>query len=69
MEGINTVVGVINLLSAATTAHTVAKGAESAATITATTAQGVEAATQEAAAAVCHRRATAGHRITDRQSA
>lgn len=51
MEGINTVVGVINLLSAATTAHTVAKGAESAATITATTAQGVEAATQEAAAA------------------
>ena len=51
MEGINTVIGIVNLLSAATTAHTVAKGAESAATVTATTAQGVEAATQEAAAA------------------
>lgn len=51
VEGINTVIGIINLLTVATTAHTVAKGAESAATVTATTAQGVEAATQEAAAA------------------
>ncbi len=51
IEGINTVIGIIDLLTMATTAHTVAKGAESAATITATTAQGVEAATQEAAAA------------------
>lgn len=51
VEGINTVIGIIDLLTVATTAHTVAKGAESAATITATTAQGVEAATQEAAAA------------------
>jgi len=45
------VIGIIDLLTVATTAHTVAKGAESAATVTATTAQGVEAATQEAAAA------------------
>lgn len=51
VEGINTVIGIIDLLTVATTAHTVAKGAESAATVTATTAQGVEAATQEAAAA------------------
>ena len=50
VEGINTVIGIIDLLTVATTAHTVAKGAESAATVTATTAQGVEAATQEAAA-------------------
>ena len=51
VEGINTVIGIIDLLTVATTAHTVAKGAESAATVTATTAQGVEAATQETAAA------------------
>jgi hypothetical protein len=51
MEGINTVIGIVDLLTTATTAHTIAKGAESAATVTATTAQGVEAATQEAAAA------------------
>lgn len=51
VEGINTVIGIIDLLTVATTAHTVAKGAESAATVTATTAQGVEAATQESAAA------------------
>lgn len=51
MNGINTVVTIIDMLTAATTAHAVAKGAESAAVITSTTAQGVEAATQEAAVA------------------
>ena len=51
VEGINTVIGIIDMLTTATTAHTIAKGAESAATVTATTAQGVEAAAQEVAAA------------------
>ena len=51
VEGINTVIGIIDMLTTATTAHTIAKGAESAAIITATTTQGVEAATQEVAAA------------------
>lgn len=51
VEGINTVIGIIDMLTTATTAHTVAKGAESAAIVTATTTQGVEAAAQEVAAA------------------
>ena len=50
-EGIQTIIGIIDLLTTATTAHTVAKAAESAAIVTATTTQGVEAATQEVAAA------------------
>lgn len=49
-ESIQTIVGIINLLTAATTAHTTAKAAESAATVTAGTAQVAETATQEAAA-------------------
>lgn len=51
VEGINTVIGIIDMLTTATTAHTIAKGAESAAIVTATTTQGVEAAAQEVAAA------------------
>lgn len=50
-EGIQAIISIIDLLTAATTGHTVAKAAESAAIVTATTTQGVEAATQEAAAA------------------
>lgn len=50
-EGIQTIISIIDLLTAATTGHTVAKAAESAAIVTATTTQGVEAATQEVAAA------------------
>lgn len=51
VEGINAVIGIIDMLTTATTAHTIAKGAESAAIVTATTTQGVEAAAQEVAAA------------------
>lgn len=51
VEGINTVIGIIDMLTTATTAHTIAKGAESAAIVTATTTQGVEAAAQEVSAA------------------
>lgn len=51
VEGIQTVISIIDLLTAATTAHTVAKAAEGTATIATTTAQGVEAAAQEAVAA------------------
>lgn len=50
-EGIQTIISIIDLLTTATTAHTVAKATESAAVVTATTTQGVEAATQEVAAA------------------
>ena len=50
-EGIQTIISIIDLLTAATTGHTVAKAAESAAIVTATTTQGAEAATQEVAAA------------------
>lgn len=50
-EGIQAIISIIDLLTAATTGHTVAKAAESAAIVTATTTQGVEAATQEVAAA------------------
>lgn len=50
-EGIQTIISIIDLLTTATTAHTVAKSVESAAIVTATTTQGVEAATQEVAAA------------------
>ena len=51
MEGINAVIGIIELLTTVTTAHTVAKAAEGAATVTTTGATVANAATEEAAAA------------------
>lgn len=51
MEGINSVITVIDLLTAATTAHTVAKTAEGTATVATTAAEGVEAGAKATAAA------------------
>ena len=51
MEGINAVIGIIELLTTVTTAHTVAKTAEGVATTTTTGATVANAATEEAAAA------------------
>lgn len=50
-EGIQTIVGIVNLLSAATTAHTTAKAAEAAAVTAEATAEGVNAGVSEVAAA------------------
>lgn len=50
-ESISTIVGIINLLTTATTAHTTAKAAEAVATGASATATGVDAAAQTAAAA------------------
>ena len=49
-ESISTIVGIINLLTTATTAHTTAKAAEAVATGATATATGVDAAAQTAAA-------------------
>lgn len=49
-ESISTIVGIINLLTTATTAHTTAKAAEAVATGTTATATGVDSAAQTAAA-------------------
>ena len=51
MNGINTVVTIIDMLTAATTAHTVAKTAEGTATVATTAAEGVEAGAKATAAA------------------
>lgn len=50
-ESVNAIVGIIQLLTTATIAHTAAKTAEGAATTASTAAQGAEVATQGAAAA------------------